>query len=148
MNRTLIAFVAVAASVLMLSACASDNKKPAPPPPVAAQPVPPPPPPAKTVNTKARGNIIADSATGKTLYTFAKDAADKSACVAQCAKNWPPFAAAADAKAQGDWTLVARDDGTKQWAYKGKPLYFWVKDKKEGDITGHGFGKVWAVARP
>lgn len=148
MNRTVIALVAVAASVLMLSACASDDKKMSPPP-VAAQPVPPPPPPpVKNVTTKARGAVLADAATGKTLYTFAKDAADKSACVAQCAKNWPPFAAAADAKAQGDWTIVARDDGTKQWAYKGKPLYFWAKDKKQGDTTGHGFGKVWAVARP
>jgi len=147
MNRTLIAIVALAASALMLSACASDEKKMAPPP-VAAQPVPPPPPPVKNVTTKARGAVLADAATGKTLYTYAKDAADKSACVDQCAKNWPPFGAAADAKAQGDWTIIARADGSKQWVYKGKPLYFWVKDKKQGDTTGHGVGKVWAVARP
>src|SRR5665647_912872 len=35
--------------------------------------------------------------------------------------------------------VVARDDGAKQVAYKGKPLYTWKNDKKPGDITGDGF---------
>ena len=43
---------------------------------------------------------------------------------------------------------LARDDGSKQWAYKGKPLYTWVKDAKPGDRTGDGFNNAWRVARP
>jgi predicted lipoprotein with Yx(FWY)xxD motif len=85
---------------------------------------------------------------GMTLYTFDKDAGDKSACSGPCAANWPPLMAAADARAAGDWTLVTRDDGSKQWAYKGKPLYLWAKDQKAGDRTGDNFNNVWHVARP
>ena len=87
---------------------------------------------------------------GMTLYTFDKDASGsgKSVCNGPCAGNWPPLAAAADAKAEGDYSIITRDDGAKQWAFKGKPLYFWVKDQKPGDQTGQGFNGVWQVAKP
>jgi predicted lipoprotein with Yx(FWY)xxD motif len=78
-------------------------------------------------------------ANGMTLYTFDRDADGKSACNGPCAANWPPLMAGADAKAEGGWSIVTRDDGTKQWAYKGKPVYFWAKDQKPGDKTGDGF---------
>jgi predicted lipoprotein with Yx(FWY)xxD motif len=83
-----------------------------------------------------------------TLYTFDKDAAGKSACTGGCATNWPPLLAPADAKPTGDYSVITRDDGTKQWAYKGRPLYYWSKDMKPGDRTGDGFNNVWRVARP
>jgi len=44
--------------------------------------------------------------------------------------------------------VITRDDGKKQWAYKGKPLYFWVGDTKVGDKTGDGVNKVWQLAKP
>jgi len=50
-------------------------------------------------------------------------------------------------QASEDWSVIAREDGSKQWAYKGKPLYLWVKDHKPGDATGDGFRGVWHVAR-
>jgi predicted lipoprotein with Yx(FWY)xxD motif len=85
---------------------------------------------------------------GMTLYTFDKDSGGKSMCNGPCAANWPPLTAAADAKPYGDWTLVTRDDGTKQWAYEGKPLYLWAKDKKPGDKTGDGMlNGAWHVAK-
>ncbi|HLO94742.1 MAG TPA: hypothetical protein VK195_10515 [Burkholderiaceae bacterium] len=87
-------------------------------------------------------------ANGMTLYTFDKDSAGKSACNGPCAANWPPLMAAADAKASGDWAVVTRDDGSRQWAYKSKPLYYWAKDQKPGDRTGDGFNKVWHLATP
>jgi predicted lipoprotein with Yx(FWY)xxD motif len=88
------------------------------------------------------------TATGMTLYTFDKDADGKSACNGPCATNWPPLAAGADAKAEGAWSLVARDDGSHQWAYKGKPLYTFQKDAKPGDRAGDNFKDIWHVARP
>ena len=97
---------------------------------------------------------VADGAfvgpSGMTLYTFDRDAAGsgKSVCNGPCATNWPPLAAGAGAAASGDWTVVTRDDGARQWAYKGKPVYYWVKDAKPGDRTGDGFNNVWKVARP
>ena len=85
---------------------------------------------------------------GMTLYTFDKDTGGKSVCTGECAKHWPPFKAEAGAKAEGKWTVVQRDDGTMQWAYDGKPLYTFVKDKKAGDTTGDGMKDVWHVAKP
>jgi predicted lipoprotein with Yx(FWY)xxD motif len=58
-----------------------------------------------------------------------------------------PQAADTD-RASGDYSVVTRDDGSKQWAYRGKPLYFWSKDAKPGDTTGDGVKGVWRVARP
>jgi predicted lipoprotein with Yx(FWY)xxD motif len=98
--------------------------------------------PAKT----AHGVLV--NASGMTLYTFDKDAGGKSMCNGPCASNWPPLTAGADASAAGGYSVVTRDDGSRQWAYKGKPLYTWSKDQKPGDMTGDGFNKVWHAAKP
>jgi predicted lipoprotein with Yx(FWY)xxD motif len=89
-------------------------------------------------------------ANGRTLYTFDRDTAGsgRSVCNGPCATNWPPLAARVDAKAGGDWAVIARDDGGRQWAYKGKPLYTWIKDQKPGDKTGDGVNNAWRIARP
>ena len=88
-------------------------------------------------------------ANGMTLYTFDKDPAGgaKSVCNGPCAANWPPLRAAPGAQPVGDYTILTRDDGSRQWAYKGKPLYFWVKDRQPGERTGDGVNKVWHTAR-
>lgn len=87
---------------------------------------------------------------GMTLYTFDKDTAGsgKSVCNGPCATNWPPLMAADTDKSSGDFSVITRDDGKKQWTMKGKPLYYWAKDSKPGDKTGDGFNKVWQVAKP
>jgi predicted lipoprotein with Yx(FWY)xxD motif len=87
---------------------------------------------------------------GMTLYTFEKDVAGsgKSVCNGPCAANWPPLLASESDKPSGDYTLIMRDDGKKQWAVKGKPLYFWSKDSKPGDKTGDGVLKLWQTAKP
>src|SRR5260370_38091233 len=101
----------------------------------------------KTENTNA-GPVLADTK-GMTLYIFDRDTtADKSACNGQCAQNWPPVMASGDAKPTGDWTLITRHDGSKQWAPKGTPLHTWSKDAKPGDTTGERFNHVWHVAKP
>lgn len=118
--------LSAAALLVLLSACASMA-----------------PPPAKALD-----GALVGAANSMTLYTFDKDGGGKSMCNGPCATNWPPLMAAADAMASGDWSIVTRDDGSKQWAFKGKPLYFWVKDGKPGDRTGDGFNKVWHLATP
>ena len=91
---------------------------------------------------------------GMTLYVFDKDMAGsgKSICNGPCAANWPPLIAsdfAVDSEGgSSDYKLITRDDGKKQWALKGKPLYFWFKDQKPGDKTGDGVNNVWHVAKP
>ena len=97
----------------------------------------------------ASGATALADGTMMTLYTFAKDMPGVSNCNDNCAKNWPPLTAAADAKPMGDWTIITRADGTKQWAYKGMPLYKWIKDGKPGDASGDGMGQgAWKVAVP
>ena len=97
---------------------------------------------------KASDGVLV-GANGMTLYTFDRDAVPgKSACNGPCATNWPPLMAASGATASGDWSIVTRDDGARQWAYKGKPVYFWAKDQKPGDRTGDGFNGAWRLARP
>ncbi len=100
-------------------------------------------PAAKMMN----GMLVTTS--GMTLYTFDKDAAGagKSSCNGPCAALWPPAMVAAAAKAEGDYSVVVRDDGTKQWAYKGKPVYTYSADKKAGDMTGDNFNDVWHVVK-
>lgn len=93
---------------------------------------------------------VLTGANGMTLYTFDKDTvgSGKSACNGPCAGNWPPLFATDSDVASGDYSIVTRDDGKKQWAIKGKPLYYWVKDLKPGDKTGDGVNNVWRTAKP
>src|SRR5579859_7208585 len=103
--------------------------------------------PAKVGQTSA-GPALTDPG-GMTLYAYSRDMAGYSNCNDACSEAWPPFLAGADAKGAGDWTLVHRDDGKLQWAYKGAALYHFGKDAKPGDATGDGAaaGK-WHVAKP
>ena len=101
-----------------------------------------------TPTRAADGTLIGPD--GRTLYEFARDVAGsgKSVCVETCATNWPPLGVAAAAQPRGDYTIITRADGARQWAFKGMPLYYFAKDAKPGDKTGDGFNKVWSVARP
>ncbi|TPN48073.1 hypothetical protein, partial [Mesorhizobium sp. B1-1-7] len=90
---------------------------------------------------------IYTDAKGMTLYTYDKDSKGKSNCYDKCAANWPPLKAAASAKADDEWSVVKRTDGTKMWAYDGKPVYTFVKDKKAGDMSGDGVAGVWHVVK-
>jgi predicted lipoprotein with Yx(FWY)xxD motif len=83
-----------------------------------------------------------------TLYTFDNDNKDKSNCNGACANLWLPLIATTDASATGDFSLITRGDGRKQWAYKNKPLYSWSKDTKPGDTSGDGINNVWHIAVP
>jgi predicted lipoprotein with Yx(FWY)xxD motif len=97
---------------------------------------------------KMMNGVLVDSA-GMTLYTYDKDpkGGGKSVCNGRCAKAWPPLMAKTSDMASGDYSIITRDDGAKQWAYEGMPLYGWVKDKKPGDMTGDNYKKVWHVVR-
>jgi predicted lipoprotein with Yx(FWY)xxD motif len=98
---------------------------------------------------KVSDGMLTNSA-GMTLYTFDRDMAGngKSACYSLCATNWPALTAQDGDQASGDYGVITRDDGKKQWTYKGKPLYTWAKDQKAGDKTGDGVNNVWHIAKP
>jgi predicted lipoprotein with Yx(FWY)xxD motif len=53
-----------------------------------------------------------------------------------CVQLWPPVYAGPDAKPIGEFTIVTRKDGKKQWAYGGYALYTSVLDKRPGQVNG------------
>ena len=99
--------------------------------------------------TKVNDGVLVGS-NSMTLYTFAKDTAGsgKSMCNGPCATNWPPLLIDGSPTVSGDYSVITRDDGKKQLAYKGMPLYFWAKDTKPGDKTGDGFlNGAWKIVK-
>lgn len=94
--------------------------------------------------TIASSGMVVNSA-GMTLYTFDRDVvgSGKSACSGPCAVNWPPLGASSADIGSGDWSVVLRDDSSRQWAFQGKPVYLWIKDQKPGDKTGDGVNNAW-----
>lgn len=101
-----------------------------------------------TGQTMVTDGVLTDPS-GRSLYTSAAEPIGKSYCDGACLSMWTPYAAPADAKPQGDLSLIKRDDGTLQWAWKGKALYRWWDDKKPGDKGGDGLrGGNWKVVRP
>lgn len=102
----------------------------------------------------AHGSLITASGaadtlhTNFTLYTFDKDVtgSGKSTCNGGCLTTWPALYASASAKAFGDFSIIVRDSGEKQWAYKGKPLYFYIGDSAAGDANGEY--PDWRTVKP
>ena len=102
---------------------------------------------AMPASVHAMAGMLTD-AKGMTLYTWDNDKeANKSSCNGMCLMNWPALKAEAADKDMGDWKVITRDDGAKQWSYKGKPLYYFVMDKASGDKIGEGRGMVWHMAK-
>ncbi len=102
---------------------------------------------------RQRGDILVESK-GRGVYTYDGDKVpNQSDCLGQCRLLWPPMYAGDEAKPKGSFTiLIRKDDGKRQWAFKGKPLYRWVSDLKRGDAGGDGVAGVWrlikVVAKP
>ena len=113
-------------------------------------------PPVSKWNTDVTTNGITNKVTvltdtnHKTLYAFTEDKSSPngSSCNNGCAIEWPPLLAEENDKASGDYTLVTRDNGDKQWAYRGIPLYRFVDDNIPGDTIGEDDESIWYVAQP
>ncbi len=83
-----------------------------------------------------------------TLYTFDNDGEFDSNCAGACQVNWPPLLAAADDQDVGALQKFTRDDGEMQWAYNGRPLYFYIGDAEPKQTEGDGVGGVWHLVNP
>jgi predicted lipoprotein with Yx(FWY)xxD motif len=102
------------------------------------------------------GTVLTAGPKKLTVYLFEADKSGKSACSGACVSVWPPVTTSGAAKAGGsavaaDLGTTMRSDGTEQVTYKGHPLYFYVKDKDDGDAYGQGstsFGAGWYVMKP
>lgn len=82
------------------------------------------------------------------LYFYDRDTRGKSTCYDACAATWPPLPAPPHAAPTGKWSVVTRRDGSKQWAYDGKPVYEYKNDTKPGSRGAVPISTHWHVARP
>ncbi len=107
-----------------------------------------------TTQAGSTGAFLTDGS-GRTVYLWAKDSMNMSACSGACAAAWPPVPANGTLTATGgakasDLGTITRSDGTKQVTYDGHPLYYFVGDSASGQTNGQGsdnFGaKWWLVA--
>ena len=130
MNRIKSLLIALVAS-LTLAACASMTG-------VALAPF-----------TKANDGVLAGN-NNMTLYIFTKDVAGsgKSVCNGMCATSWPPLLVDGSPAVSAGYSIVTRDDGKKQLAFNGMPLYFYAKDTKPGDKIGDGRSEgAWQIIK-
>jgi predicted lipoprotein with Yx(FWY)xxD motif len=107
------------------------------------------------VSSSKLGPIMTDEK-GMSLYMFTPDAPNVSVCEGNCLTAWPPIMlkaneTLADVKLEGGnlrrskLGVAMRFDGSRQVTYNGWPLYYWIRDKVPGDVSGQWVGNVWFV---
>lgn len=99
--------------------------------------------------TDDKVGTYATDAKGMALYTYDKDTAGQSTCTGECAVKWPPYIVVGEAPTVLPEHLgtIKRADGTMQYTWDGKPLYYYITDKSAKDVYGDGVGGVWHVAK-
>lgn len=142
--------IAIAAALVAVPLAASAQEKPQPGKPAGAAAV-------GVTKKSPYGEFLVD-AKGRALYMFTADAGQEgSACYDACAKAWPPLLTKGDPRADAPdldptkLSTIERRDGTRQVTYAGMPLYYFVKDKRAGDIKGQdvtGHGGEWYLVSP
>ena len=98
-------------------------------------------PPDMSVASTVLGHVLG-AANGLTLYV-PENQSEPFVCSAECLEAWQPFEAPWGASDYGDFSVITRDDGVYQWAYKTKPLYRYMGDAERGDINGDGVDGIW-----
>jgi predicted lipoprotein with Yx(FWY)xxD motif len=115
-------------------------------------PLTPPPrvPPGFAVKTTTVGRLLTTDK-NYSVYSFEKDTANASLCVAECTQLWNPIVAPALARAHGEWSIIERSPGVRQWVFRGKPVYSNVLDPGSWSLEGSdipGWSNVYTQLAP
>jgi predicted lipoprotein with Yx(FWY)xxD motif len=111
--------------------------------------------PALTARSSSFGKVLFDGR-GFVLYAFTRDRR-ASRCYGDCAKAWPPYFAPKGSLVVGRGVkrsllgTVKRRNGRRQVTYAGKPLYYYVGDRRPGQILCQDvfeYGGRWLIVRP
>jgi predicted lipoprotein with Yx(FWY)xxD motif len=101
------------------------------------------------------GRILVDGR-GRALYLFTRESGPTARCYGACANAWPVFGAGGSVRAGtgANRHLIGtthRRDGTRQVTYAGHPLYYYVTDRRPGEVTCQNvdeYGGTWLVVAP
>jgi predicted lipoprotein with Yx(FWY)xxD motif len=145
MFRRSLPVVALAALIPLLAQ--AQSSAPATQPNAAARPAaaaaPAPEPPIRV-----RNGILVEKQLGRGVYTYTGDTRPGfSDCDSRCTALWPPLRVNAGDQPKGPFTIAIRPDGSKQWAWRGQPLYRWVSDRRRGDAKGDNAAGVWHLVK-
>jgi predicted lipoprotein with Yx(FWY)xxD motif len=107
-----------------------------------------------TVRSSQYGRILFDGR-GFALYAFTRDPRSRSVCRAACATAWPPYLVNGRARSTTGVKssllgTTKRADGKTQVTYAGRPLYYYIGDRKPGQVLCQNvneFGGIWLVVR-
>jgi predicted lipoprotein with Yx(FWY)xxD motif len=156
-RRMMLIVAAVASTGLLVTACSSSSSSsssaaaPASTPAASSSASPASAGTTAVLKTEksSLGTVLANSA-GLTVYWFAADHGDTSACTGACAAAWPPVTgvpqAATGVTLSGKLGTITRAGGVKQATYNGHPLYTYAGDSSPGQVNGNdvdGFGAYW-----
>ncbi len=102
-----------------------------------------------TTNGVSHKTTVLTDTSGMTLYSFTNDQSKPggSNCNDGCAIEWPPLMATNSDQDSGNYSIITRDDNSRQWAYRGMPLYRFVDDNAPGDTVGEEDENIWYVAQ-
>ena len=86
--------------------------------------------PASSVQAAQEGSdwVMRNLIDNNPLYTFDQDEPGKSNCNDACAATWHPLLVFGNDQPVGKWAPIKRDDGARQWAYEGMPVYSFAQD--------------------
>ena len=107
------------------------------------------------VHSSSYGRVLFDGR-GFALYTFSHDPHGRSSCSGACARAWPPYLVTRRAEASAGVRrsllgVTRRSGGRLQATYAGHPLYYYVGDRRPGQVLCQNvseFGGLWLVVRP
>ena len=105
--------------------------------------------PVVSVHNSPYGRVVFDGR-GYVLYAFTRDGHGPSRCYLACAKAWPPYVVRTRPRGT-HLGVVRRTNGSLQVTYAGRPVYYYVGDRKAGQILCQDvneFGGTWLVVSP
>lgn len=107
-------------------------------------------PPGFAVSSTSVGRLLTTAKT-YSVYAYDQDTADASACHGQCAQTWKPILAPALARPRGEWGIIERAPGVRQWTFRDQPLYTHTRDSLAWSQEGSdvpGWSNVFTQVAP
>ncbi|WP_020649660.1 hypothetical protein [Solimonas variicoloris] len=106
-------------------------------------------PPQFKVDTNLVGRMLLTS-DNYSVYASQQDAPDRSNCKGSCLDAWKPIEAPAYAKPRGEFGIIERSPGIRQWTFRRQPLYTHVGEptKKMYGSDVPGWYNVYAQYTP